>query len=116
MDTFKYKHNPEDAEALAADLIPTSMLVDLADANWKTRIAALDEMATWVDGVIDDLDAEVLIRSLAKKGWSEKNFQVWSHIDHVKHAASHLRFRSPPRYSAFAPHSLKDVRRSVGLV
>ncbi|KAF9053641.1 ARM repeat-containing protein, partial [Hymenopellis radicata] len=80
LDTFKYKHTPEDAEALAADLIPSSILTDFADANWKTRIAALDELAPWVDGVIDELDAEVLVRALAKKGWSEKNFQVSAKI------------------------------------
>ncbi|KAK0210718.1 microtubule associated protein [Desarmillaria ectypa] len=80
LDTFKFKHTPEDAEALAADAIPSSILADLADANWKTRLAALDEMSTWIDGVINDLDAEVLVRALAKKGWSEKNFQVSSKI------------------------------------
>ncbi|KAK0214271.1 microtubule associated protein [Armillaria nabsnona] len=80
LDTFKFKHTPEDAEALAADAIPSSLLTDLADANWKTRLAALDEMSTWLDGVINDLDAEVLVRALAKKGWSEKNFQVSSKI------------------------------------
>jgi len=76
LDTFKYKHTPEDADALAADLIPSSILTDLTDANWKTRLAALDEMSTWLDGVVADVDAEVVIRALAKKGWAEKNFQV----------------------------------------
>ncbi|KAG7452548.1 microtubule associated protein [Guyanagaster necrorhizus] len=80
LDTFKFKHTPEDAEALAADAIPSSLLSNLSDANWKTRLAALDEMSTWLDGVINDLDAEVLVRALAKKGWSEKNFQVSSKI------------------------------------
>ncbi|KAK0459692.1 microtubule associated protein [Desarmillaria tabescens] len=80
LDTFKFKHTPEDAETLAADAIPSSLLRDLADANWKTRLAALDEMSTWLDGVINDFDAEVLVRALAGKGWSEKNFQVSSKI------------------------------------
>jgi cytoskeleton-associated protein 5 len=48
----------------------------MADANWKTRLATLEEMTTWVEGAIDELDSEVFIRFLAKKGWSEKNFQV----------------------------------------
>lgn len=77
LDTFKYKHTPEDAEALAADLIPPSILTDIADANWKTRLAALDEMINWIEGAIDEIDAEVVIRALAKKGWAEKNFQVY---------------------------------------
>ncbi|KAL1735292.1 armadillo-type protein [Schizophyllum commune] len=76
LDTFKYKHTPEDAEALAADMIPSELLTNFADSNWKTRIAALEEMDTWLNGAIEDLDAEVLVRALVKKGWSEKNFQV----------------------------------------
>jgi len=78
LDTVKYKHTPEDAEALAAELIPGSIMADLGDANWKTRLAALEEMPTWLESQIDTLDAEVLVRALAKKGWSEKNFQVGS--------------------------------------
>ncbi|KAJ3826276.1 microtubule associated protein [Lentinula raphanica] len=80
LDTFKYRHTPEDAETLAADLIPATILTDLGDANWKTRLAALDEMSTWLDSVIEEVDSEVIIRSLAKKGWAEKNFQVSAKI------------------------------------
>lgn len=76
LDTFKYKHTPEDAEALAAELIPSNLITDLGDANWKTRLAALEEMTTWVEGIVEELDAEVVVRALGKKGWGEKNFQV----------------------------------------
>jgi cytoskeleton-associated protein 5 len=67
---------PEDAEALAADLIPSNIMMDLGDANWKTRLAALEEMTGWIEGVVVEVDAEVVVRALAKKGWAEKNFQV----------------------------------------
>ncbi|KIK59888.1 hypothetical protein GYMLUDRAFT_97590 [Collybiopsis luxurians FD-317 M1] len=80
LDTFKYRHTPEDAEALAADLIPSSVLAGFGDANWKTRLAALDELSAWLEEVIADVDAEVIVRSLAKKGWAEKNFQVSAKI------------------------------------
>lgn len=76
LDVVKYKHTPEDAEALATDLIPSSIMVDLGDANWKTRLAALEEMSGWLEKEVEALDAEVLVRALAKKGWGEKNFQV----------------------------------------
>ena len=76
LDTFKYKHTPEDAEALAAELIPPNLITDLGDANWKTRLAALEEMTTWVEDIVEELDAEVVVRALGKKGWGEKNFQV----------------------------------------
>ena len=76
LDTFKYKHTPEDAESLASELIPPNFITDLGDANWKTRLAALEEMTTWVEGIVEELDAEVVVRALGKKGWGEKNFQV----------------------------------------
>jgi cytoskeleton-associated protein 5 len=76
LDTFKYKHTPEDAEALASELIPANFIIDLGDANWKTRLAALEEMTTWVEDIVEGLDAEVVVRALGKKGWGEKNFQV----------------------------------------
>ena len=76
LDTFKYKHTPEDAEALATELIPANFITDLGDANWKTRLAALEEMTTWVESMVEELDAEVVVRTLGKKGWGEKNFQV----------------------------------------
>ncbi|KAF6765176.1 microtubule associated protein [Ephemerocybe angulata] len=80
LDTFKYKHTPEDAEALAAELIPANIISDLGDGNWKTRLAAIEEMATWLEDQIEAVDAEVVVRALAKKGWNEKNFQVSSKL------------------------------------
>ncbi|KXN82086.1 Cytoskeleton-associated protein 5 [Leucoagaricus sp. SymC.cos] len=80
LDTFKYKHTPEDAESLATELIPANIATDFGDANWKTRLAALEEMATWVEGEVETLDAEVVVRFIAKKGWAEKNFQVSTKI------------------------------------
>jgi len=76
LDSVKYKHPPEEAESLATELIPGNILSDLGDANWKTRLAALDEMSAWLEGQLEVVDAEVLVRCLAKRGWSEKNFQV----------------------------------------
>jgi cytoskeleton-associated protein 5 len=78
LDTFKYKHTPEDAEAHAAEIIPANFATDLADSNWKTRLAALEEMTTWVESNVEGLDAEVTFRFLGKRGWAEKNFQVCS--------------------------------------
>jgi cytoskeleton-associated protein 5 len=78
LDTFKYKHTPEDSELLATELIPTSFLTGLADSNWKARLAALEEMITWIESMIEELDAEVIVRALAKRCWNEKNFQVSS--------------------------------------
>ncbi|KAH9934783.1 armadillo-type protein [Fomitopsis serialis] len=76
LDTFKFKHTPEDAEALAAEVIPAQFATDFGDSNWKVRLAALEEMTGWVEGAAPELDAEVVVRFLGKKGWNEKNFQV----------------------------------------
>lgn len=57
-------------------MIPASIATDFVDANWKTRLAALDEMNTWLEGAIAGVDSEVLVRFIAKKGWNEKNFQA----------------------------------------
>ncbi|THH01430.1 hypothetical protein EW026_g1271 [Hermanssonia centrifuga] len=76
LDSFKFKHTPEDADLLAAEAIPENFTVGLSDANWKTRLATLEEMTGWVDGAAEDLDSEVVVRFLAKKGWGEKNFQA----------------------------------------
>ncbi|KAI0695900.1 ARM repeat-containing protein [Cytidiella melzeri] len=76
LDSFKYKHTPEDADALAAEIIPEGYAAGLSDSNWKTRLATLEEMSGWVESSAGDLDSEVVVRFLAKKGWNEKNFQV----------------------------------------
>ncbi|KIP09127.1 hypothetical protein PHLGIDRAFT_29234 [Phlebiopsis gigantea 11061_1 CR5-6] len=76
LDTFKFKHTPEDADALAAELVPENFAAGLSDSNWKTRLATLEEMTGWVESVAESLDSEVLVRFLGKKGWSDKNFQV----------------------------------------
>ena len=73
---MKFKHTPEDADALAADLIPSNISADLGNTNWKARLAAVEEMTTWLEGVVEQVDSEVVVRFLAKKGWNEKNFQV----------------------------------------
>lgn len=75
-DSFKFKHSAEEADSLASELIPGTILTDFADANWKTRLAALEEATTWLEGLSYDVDSEVLIRALGKKGWADKNFQV----------------------------------------
>ncbi len=71
-------------------------------------------MSTWLDGVINDLDAEVLVRALAKKGWSEKNFQVCVLI--VWFAFAVLKgFRCHPKYMECVPPCPSGVLHLEGL-
>ena len=64
---------------MATDLIPSNISTDLGNANWKTRLAAVEEMTTWLEGVVEQVDSEIIVRFIAKKGWNEKNFQVGMH-------------------------------------
>ena len=77
LDTFKYKHTPEVAEELAVEMIPSNIANDLADSAWKVRLAAAEEMFSWLDGgEVETVDSEVLSRFLSKRVWGDKNFQV----------------------------------------
>lgn len=98
LDTFKYKHTPEDAENLAAELIPANIATGFGDANWKTRLAALEEMTSWVEKEVGALDAEVVVRFIAKKGWAEKNFQVRTPLLSQVYIVEFNDFRSHQRY------------------
>lgn len=76
-------------------------MAGLSDANWKARLVALDEMTAWLEPVVDDVDAEIVIRALAKKGWGEKNFQVKSLLL-LCCPILDCAVRYPPRYMGFA--------------
>jgi cytoskeleton-associated protein 5 len=78
-EPIKYKFTPEDAAAQASSVIPAEYHTRLADAAWKTRLEAAEEMVKWVEegGGADAIDSEVMMRFLGKTpGWGEKNFQV----------------------------------------
>ena len=64
---------------LAAEAIPENFHAGLGDSNWKTRLATLEEMSGWVETNAGDVDAEVVVRFLGKKGWGEKNFPSPTH-------------------------------------
>ena len=57
-------------------MIPSHLSADLGNTNWKARLAAVEEMTTWLEDVVEQVDSEVVVRFIAKKGWNEKNFQV----------------------------------------
>ncbi len=95
----KYKHTPDDADNLAAELIPTNIAIDFGDANWKVRLAALEEMTSWVEQDVEELDAEVLVRFIAKKGWAEKNFQARDMVISIDCGDANADCRCHPRYT-----------------
>ncbi|WRT68653.1 uncharacterized protein IL334_005632 [Kwoniella shivajii] len=78
-EPVKYRYSPEEAASIASDVIPADYHTRLADAAWKVRLEAAEEMVKWVgeeDGA-EKVDSEVMMRFLGKTpGWAEKNFQV----------------------------------------
>lgn len=61
-------------QKIASNALPRAS--DFGNANWKFRLAALEELFTWTSDNVFELDSEVIFRYFAKRGWSEKNFQV----------------------------------------
>lgn len=84
-EPVKYRYSPEDAADKALEAIPGDFHTKLADAAWKTRLEASEEMIKWVEeGGGAAIDSEVLFRFLCKTpGWGEKNFQVSAKLYHV---------------------------------
>ena len=62
----------------ASELLPPDALAGLGDANWKTRLSAVESFAAALSGLEAKPGlSQVLLRSLAKKpGLKDTNFQV----------------------------------------
>ncbi|XP_076879237.1 cytoskeleton-associated protein 5-A-like isoform X2 [Brachyhypopomus gauderio] len=68
----------EVCEEQAAMVLPASCMQMLDSANWKERLAAMEEFQKAVEQMdIGEIPCQALVRLLAKKpGWKETNFQV----------------------------------------
>uniref|UniRef100_A0A1Y9J0Y2 TOG domain-containing protein n=1 Tax=Anopheles quadriannulatus TaxID=34691 RepID=A0A1Y9J0Y2_ANOQN len=68
----------EEIDERASELLPPDALAGLGDANWKTRLSAVESFAAAVPGLEAKPGlSQVLLRSLAKKpGLKDTNFQV----------------------------------------
>ncbi|XP_071956177.1 cytoskeleton-associated protein 5-A-like isoform X2 [Antedon mediterranea] len=71
-------YSPEDVDEKAADALPASMLQQLAHANWKERLAGMEELTTKIHNMEKkDIDCQLYVRLTAKKpGYKDANFQV----------------------------------------
>ncbi|XP_065333081.1 protein mini spindles isoform X1 [Cloeon dipterum] len=103
----------EEVEAAAAELIePPTLLTELVDANWKTRLAAAEQYLQLVACKEKaDLPAQVLVRTLARKpGLKDGNFQVMKvKLDVVKTIAESSKFSR-----TCANFCLQDVAEKLG--
>ncbi|XP_039988219.1 cytoskeleton-associated protein 5 isoform X2 [Xiphias gladius] len=75
----------EVCEELAASVLPVSCLQQLDSANWKERLASMEEFQRVVETMDKgEMPSQALVRMLAKKpGWKETNFQVMQMKLHI---------------------------------
>eukprot|EP00058_Branchiostoma_floridae_P023061 XP_002608551.1 hypothetical protein BRAFLDRAFT_98911 [Branchiostoma floridae] len=70
---------PKDEEVAekAGELFSAETLKQLESANWKERLAGMEDFAQAVKTMEPKtLPCQVIIKTIAKKGWKESNFQV----------------------------------------
>ncbi|KAM9816605.1 cytoskeleton-associated protein 5 isoform 1-T2 [Syngnathus typhle] len=75
----------EVCEERAAEVLPASCLEQLDSANWKERLASMEEFQRAVE-TMDKMamPCQALVKMLAKKpGWKETNFQVMQMKLHI---------------------------------
>ncbi|XP_028811983.1 cytoskeleton-associated protein 5-like isoform X2 [Denticeps clupeoides] len=70
--------SPEVCEERAAAVLPASCMQLLDSANWKERLASMEEFHKAIEQMEQsEVPCQALVRMLAKKpGWKETNFQV----------------------------------------
>ncbi|XP_041650942.1 cytoskeleton-associated protein 5 isoform X2 [Cheilinus undulatus] len=75
----------EVCEELAGGVLPASCLQQLDSANWKERLASMEEFQRAVETMDKTvMPCQALVRMLAKKpGWKETNFQVMQMKLHI---------------------------------
>ncbi|XP_070686907.1 cytoskeleton-associated protein 5 [Pempheris klunzingeri] len=75
----------EVCEDRAAGVLPASCLQQLDSANWKERLASMEEFQRAVETMDKtEMPCQALVRMLAKKpGWKETNFQVMQMKLHI---------------------------------
>ncbi|MCI4383816.1 hypothetical protein PGIGA_G00031060 [Pangasianodon gigas] len=77
-DVTEAELSPEVCEERAAAVLPASCMQMLDSANWKERVAAMEEFLKAIELMDNkEMPCQALVRMLAKKpGWKETNFQV----------------------------------------
>ncbi|KAK0183474.1 hypothetical protein PV327_001512 [Microctonus hyperodae] len=68
----------ESVDELATECLPNDVLTGLIDTNWKTRLAAVEQLCDVIKQMdTADVSTQVIVRVLGKKpGFKDTNFQV----------------------------------------
>lgn len=80
-EPVKFRFGQEDAEARAAELVPTHIAEELSNSVWKERLAGMGKFNDWLKLEVVTIESELVVRFLARKpGWKESNFQVMAEV------------------------------------
>ncbi|XP_044594200.1 protein mini spindles isoform X1 [Cotesia glomerata] len=67
----------ESVDDIAGECLTGDILSGLVDANWKSRLAAVEQLNETIKQMGSDVPCQVIVRILAKKpGFKDTNFQV----------------------------------------
>ena len=102
---------PEEVDEIAAETLPNEVISGLVDSNWKTRLAAAEQLFEIVKGADSEISAQVIIRTLLKKpGFKDTNFQVLKlRIEIVKLLAENYPFTS-----TILEYCVMDITEKLG--
>lgn len=102
---------PEEVDEIATQVLSNDVISGLVDSNWKTRLAAVEQLAEIVKANDSELSAQVIVRTLTKKpGFKDTNFQVIKlRIEIVKLLAENYPFSTTVN-----EYCLMDITEKLG--
>ncbi|XP_043480677.1 protein mini spindles [Leptopilina heterotoma] len=102
---------PEEVDEIASQILSNDVISGLVDSNWKTRLAAVEQLAEIVKAGDPELSAQVIVRTLTKKpGFKDTNFQVLKlRIEIVKLLAENYPFSTTVN-----EYCLMDITEKLG--
>ncbi|KAK1119716.1 hypothetical protein K0M31_013134 [Melipona bicolor] len=102
----------EEIEEMAIQMLPNDILSGLVDSNWKTRLAAVEQLLEFVKQIDPtEIPIQVIVRTLAKKpGFKDTNFQVLKlRLEIVKFLAENFPFST-----TVCEYCIMDITEKLG--
>ncbi|OAD59416.1 Cytoskeleton-associated protein 5 [Eufriesea mexicana] len=102
----------EEIEEMAIQMLPGDILTGLVDSNWKTRLAAVEQLLEFVKQMDPtEIPIQVIVRTLAKKpGFKDTNFQVLKlRLEIVKFLAENFPFST-----TVCEYCIMDITEKLG--
>ncbi|XP_076762978.1 msps cytoskeleton-associated protein 5 [Xylocopa sonorina] len=105
-------YSAEEVEEMALQFLPSDILSGLVDSNWKTRLAAVEQLLEFVKQMDPvEIPIQVIVRTLAKKpGFKDTNFQVLKlRLEIVKFLAENYPFST-----IVCEYCIMDITEKLG--